>query len=109
VNTENTTETEVKSPLLSKLHSEFLARTKPVEKKDAELIVANWKKASLARERAEAAFVAAQKAESDAVAAIVRARGKGRVKIDGKDYVPMSRGNTAYLRREGSDEVPTFG
>lgn len=104
---------EPKSALLNDLHAEFLAATKAGRKVDAKAakeMVANLKNAKKNRDAAEAAFVKAQKAESDAWADIIRARGKGRVEIPGLGvFIPMSRGTTVYGRQEGGGEVPTFG
>lgn len=102
--------TETKAPtLLDTLHAEYTAKGGKEGKARKPLapmppMMATWKKAKAARDKAEEAFVAASKAESDAVAAIIRNVGKGRLTIDGASYIPMARGETAYLRREGGGD-----
>jgi hypothetical protein len=100
-----------KSVLLNACHAEFVKNgSKPCDAKEAKRLVAALKSAKAARDAAEAAFIKAQKAESDAWSDIVRARGKGRVEIPGLGvFIPMSRGTTVYGRQEGSKDTPTFG
>lgn len=107
----NETNGQTKEPsLLDKLHAEFLkAGGKEPDAKTGKALLGSWRAASEARDKAEAAFRKAQTAESDAVAAIIKARGKGRVKIDGEVHVPMSRGTTVFFRKEGGSDVPSFG
>jgi|APFre7841882630_1041343.scaffolds.fasta_scaffold30826_4 hypothetical protein len=96
--------------LLQVIHEEWKAAgSKAPTAKEAQALVTAWKAASKARDVAEAAFTKAQEAESAACAAIVRARGKGRIKIGDATYIPMSRGKTVYFRREGGEEVEAFG
>jgi len=97
--------------LLLKLHEEWVKNgSKQPDQKTAKALVDSWKAKSAARDKAEAAFREAQKEESETVAAIIRARGKGRLNISGVGiFVPMSRGNTVYLRQEGATDLPKFG
>jgi hypothetical protein len=102
---------DTKAPaLLSLLHEQWEkgGKKKPSTKEEDALLKA-WKDAGKVRDAAEAAFRASVKAESDACAAIVKARGKGRLRIAGVTYVPMSRGETVYFRTEGGGEVESFG
>jgi hypothetical protein len=103
--------TEKPAGLLHKLHEQWVAGgSKNPDQKTAKALIENWKKASAARDEAESAFRAAQAAESAAVSAIISARGKGRINIAGVGiFVPMSRGNTVYLRQEGATDLPKFG
>jgi hypothetical protein len=102
--------TESKRNLLSELHAAFEAGgSKTPDAKTNGALVKAWQAASAKRDAAEKAYREATKAESDAVAAIIRANGKGRIGIAGVTYIPMSRGDTAYLRREGGGEVRTIG
>lgn len=101
---------ESKRNLLTELHAEFVkGGGKAPDGKVNKGLVDAWRKASDARDKAEAVFKAAAKSESDAVAALIRANGKGRVSIGGDVYIPMSRGDTAYLRKEGGGEVRSIG
>lgn len=78
--------------------------------KDAKVLVKAWQTASAAKDAAEAALANAARAQSDAAAALIRGCcGKGRVTIGGVTYVPMSRGETVFLRREGSAEAVDLG
>lgn len=105
-----TTEAPAEKMLLQVIHEEWKAAgSKAPTGKEAQALVSAWKAASKARDAAEAAFTKAQEAESAACAAIVRARGKGRIKIGESTYIPMSRGKTVYFRREGGAEVEAFG
>jgi hypothetical protein len=103
--------TEKPAGLLAKLHEEWVkGGSKTADAKTAKNLVETWKVKSAARDKAEAAFRETQKEESEAVAAIIRARGKGRINIAGIGiFVPMSRGNTVYLRQEGAQDLPKFG
>lgn len=111
--TVTTETTETKPAVLNDLHQEYLANVKAgkkVDAKSAKDMVTRLKTAKKARDVAEAAFLKAQKEESDAWSDIIRARGKGRVEIPGLGvFIPMSRGQTVYGRQEGGGEVPTFG
>lgn len=112
-NSNGTAETaapKVPSPI-DVLHAEYVKAGSPkVDGKTAKTLVSAWEKAHAAREAAESAFEKAAKAESDAVAAIVRARGKGRLKLaDGSQFIPMGRGDKVWLKREGGVDVETFG
>lgn len=102
----------VDTSLLKDLHAQWeKGGKKVVDKKQATALMAAWKKASDAREESEQAFAAAQRAESDAVKAIVLARGSAKLKLgDGTVLVPMSRGATVYFRKESDpSKVDTFG
>lgn len=107
--TNGTTDTKEDS-LLVKLHNQWVAAgSKKVDAKEAKRLVQAYETAAKARKAAEDAFVKAQRAESDSVAAIVLARGKSRVTIGGVLCSPMSRGQTVYFRKENQDEVESFG
>ena len=96
--------------LLAVLHAAWEADGKKAPNaKEAQTLVKAWEAASVARDKAEKVFTDAQKAESQACAAIVRARGKGRIKIGDATYIPMSRGETCYFRKEGGEPIPAFG
>lgn len=105
----NGTVTKSKS-LLDKLHDEWVtAGSKKPDAKTRDRLLAEHKAATKKRQAAEEAFEAARQAEVDTVAAIVRARGKGRFKTpDGATYVAMSRGDTVYLRLESGGDIETF-
>lgn len=95
---------------LAEAHAAFIkAGGKPADGKTTKALVDGWKKAAQAKEKAEEAFTAASKAESETVKALILALGKGRLKIAGEVYIPMSRGETFYLRQEGGGEVRDLG
>jgi hypothetical protein len=95
--------------LLSKYHAEWVASGSKAPTKVEETRLAKaWQTARKARDAAEAAFRAAVRAESDTVANIIRAKGKGRFNMNGTNYMPMSRGETCYLRGEG-EPAQAFG
>jgi len=72
--------------------------SKKPSKSDAEKLRSAYSKAHAAKETAKAALKAATAAESDAVKAIVAARGKGPFALDGRNCRPMTRGESAFLR-----------
>jgi hypothetical protein len=104
-------EKKEKKPSLSELlHREWLeAGSRPLTKGDAKALIREWKGTHSAKAEAEASLAKAIAAESAVVARLIRGRGKGRLRIDGEVYVPMSRGETTYLRREGGGEVEDMG
>jgi hypothetical protein len=106
-NSNNNGNSESKAPSRKQaLHDQWVAKGSPkAVKKDSLAFIAAYKKAAAAKVEAEAALEAAQAIVSDLVADFISARGKGRVNFDGETYVPMSRGNTCYLRAEGGGEV----
>jgi hypothetical protein len=99
-----TTEAVKPDSLVVTLHKNWVtAGSKKADEKAIKKAIADYKALTAKREAAEAAFKAAASAESDAVAAIVKMRGKGRLMIDGVLHTPMSRGETVYFRKDGED------
>ena len=101
--TENGNET--KGPtLLDRLCEQFRrSGGKPPGKQEQKRLLEQWKAARKTREQADAALVRAKEAESAAAASIIsQCSGKSRITVDGVTWVPMSRGETAFFRREGS-------
>lgn len=105
-----TTSPAAKMSRLEELNGEFQAqKTAPTKKEQAEL-VATWKRAVAAQKKAEEALQAAQHTVSQAAADVIRrCSGKKNVKFDGETWVPMSRGDTVFFRRLGSQEVVDLG
>jgi len=97
--------------LLAVLHTKWVDSGSPKpDGKTAKTLVTAWQKAHAAKTAAEAALNAAIAEEVKATSALILARGKGRIKFpDGSQYIPMSKGDTVYLRREGGVDVETFG
>lgn len=89
------------SSLLNRLDEESKKRTKP-DAKEGKALRTAWEAATATRERAQAALDKAEAGQSEAAAALIRAYGKGRLKFDDTVYIPMSRGEKAFLRREGA-------
>ena len=95
---------------LNSLHAQWVKNgSVKLSKADGGAMITDYLKVKQARAQAEEAFEAARKAESDAVAAMVVKRGKGRIIIAGEPYVPMARGETVFLRREGGGETDDYG
>jgi hypothetical protein len=103
--------TETKAPnLVKQAHAAWEAAGKNTPtKKEGAALLKSYLDASQVRKQAEAALEQARADETAAVVAIVRARGKGRLRIAGEVHIPMARGNTAYFRREGGGEVGELG
>jgi hypothetical protein len=90
-------------------HDQWVASGSPkMSKADKKAFVTAYKAAAAAKAKAEQALEEAQTAVSDLVGGMIRAAGKGRLRIDGEVYIPMSRGETCYLRAEGGGEVEDF-
>lgn len=91
------------------LHDQWVAAgsSKP-SKSDKKAFVTSYKALAAEKDKAEKALEKAQAAVSDLVSANIRAAGKGRLRIDGEVYIPMSRGDTCYLRAEGGGEVEDY-
>lgn len=106
------TEKTDKAPTaLTRIHDEFVkAGGKPPSKKEQQELIAAWHKAEAARKTAEESLARAQKAVSDAAAAIMRkCTGKKNAVIDGVTYVPMCRGETVFFRRLGGEDPVELG
>ena len=104
--------TETPAPagsLLTQVHQEWLDAGKPVPtKKEFTELERAYAEARKTKAAAEKAYNAAAKAESDSVAAIVRACGKGKLKVGGEIVTPMARGESLFMRRESTTEVRDF-
>jgi len=102
---------EVKPPsLLERLDIEHRASKVKLDAKQTKALVDSFRNAQKARIAAESAAQQATDAESKTVADIIRAFGKGRCRIGGVTYIPMSRGERAYLRKESDPgDVQDFG
>lgn len=91
------------------LHAQWIEAGKPaISKADVKAFTASYRKARAAKEEASKALEAAQAEESNLVATLILKRGAGRLRLDGEVYVPQSRGQTCYLRKESSGEVEDF-
>jgi hypothetical protein len=91
------------------LHDQWVAAgSNKMNKSDKKAFVTEYKKLAAAKAAAEEALETAQSAVSDLVAGMIRGAGKGRLRIDGEVFVPMSRGETCYLRAEGGGDVEDF-
>lgn len=97
---------------LDSLNAQFVnAGGKTPAKKVVQELVGAWRKAQEAKKNAEAAVERAAQAESEAAANLIRqVCGKKRIRMpdDGVVYVPMCRGETVFLRREGGGDVVEF-
>lgn len=110
MNANNATPESKPDSLVNKLHAEWVAKGSP--KPDgaaAKKLMAAFKDAETKLEAADAAYIKAQRAVSEAVSAIVLARGKGRIEHAGRKLTPMSRGGTMYFRDETAKDVESFG
>lgn len=100
------TDTETKAPSrLTELEVQYDAMKVKPDAKAQKSAVTVWKNAKLKRATAEQSYESSKVDEAAAVEALILTVGKGRVKIDGTVYVPMSREKTVYLRKEGAGEV----
>lgn len=109
-NNESGTPAVREKAILAVIHDEWVAggSKKPDKKTNRELIT-KWEQAERNRKATEKAFQEAALAETEAVKAIVRANGKGRMRINGRTFIPMSRGKTVFFREEGVGEVRDIG
>jgi len=106
----NTPDTETKAPkILDLLHETFKKRKSPATKSEAAGLMKAYKAAHKKKSDAEAALVKAQAEETEAVRAIVEARGKGRFEYEGDVFTPMCKGETLFLRNDSVKDVPGFG
>ena len=93
--------------LLDTLAAEFekTFKGKTTDKRKGELVKALTAAKSAVAD-AEHALERASKAESDAVAAIIReASGRSRITIKGETFSPASRGSKVYLRKVSAESI----
>ena len=96
--------------LVQVLHDQWVkAGSKPPPDAVVAKLIKAWKEASKKRDAAEEAFNAAKHEESQTVQAIILAVGKGRLRIGGKNFIPMSKGKSVWLRNESLGEVKDLG
>lgn len=109
-NTSNGTETPKRETALDALHKQWVAKgSRKPDEKTAKSLMAAYVKASNAREAAEQTFAAAKEEESKAATAIILSRGKGRFKAGGVIYTAMSKGDSVFLRKDGGEDLDSFG
>jgi len=93
--------------ILAGLRKEYETTFKgKTNKKRADELVGNFKKARAAVDAAEKALESATKGASEAAKAIIReVSGGARVTIGGVVYSPMSRGENVFFRKESADTL----
>jgi hypothetical protein len=99
------------SSVLDKLDKDFNANFKgKTSPKRVKELVAAYQAATAARTKAEKAAEEAAVAESNSVRALIReACGKNKVMIGGKPFLPMSRGERVFFRKESAAETIDLG
>ncbi len=90
-------------------HDQWVAAgSNKMNKSDKKAFVTAYKGLAAEKVKAEEVLEKAQGAVSELVGQMIQKAGKGRLRIDGEVYIPMSRGTTCYLRAEGGGEVEDF-
>jgi hypothetical protein len=101
--------TEPKAPtLLDMLDKEYASKGK-ADPKAVKAALTDWEQKRAAKVAASEALEKAMTAESDASAALIRLVGRKQFNYKNTVYIPMSKGNRAWIRPQSSEETRELG